>query len=61
LYASIDGVPTDPDDPNSLFEYDWDDLVPMDMDKIFEYFGTSFDADLADRKTSAGIQVSILG
>ena len=60
LYASIDGVPTGPDDPNSLFEYEWDGLVPMDMDKIFEYFGTTFPVDMDSRKTSAGLIVSIL-
>lgn len=52
LYFTTDGAKPD---ELSDYEYDWEDLVLMDMDAIYSAFGTTFNADMASRHASAGL------
>jgi len=56
LYFTMDGAKPD---PASDYEYEWDDLILMDMDAIYSAFGTTFEADMASRHQSAGISVDL--
>jgi hypothetical protein len=60
LYATTKGEKVDPEDPNSGYSYNYSDLVKLDTDKIYSYFGATFQADMDARKTAAGLEVVIL-
>jgi len=59
IYTQIDGYQTDPENPESDWIYDWNNLSKVNMSTIFQHFGTTLSESVAAKHTGGGLKVQI--